>query len=114
MMQLTLVAALGLLPPILGGAAPQDDGRIFGVWATGSSVSQLPYLRGGQAVVQWSAVQAQADTFNFSALDAAVAAAVETLPASRNPLFSIQVNGNTHPRFLFTHVVSHKATGCCW
>lgn len=106
-----LLLAAALVPSSQGAtlprarAAPQDQqGRLFGVWATGPSTAQLPFLRGGQAMVQWSAVQTQPDTFNFSALDAAVISAVGSLPASREPLFSIQVNGNTHPRFLYEKV----------
>jgi hypothetical protein len=67
-------------------------------------VAQLPYLSGGQAVVQWADVQDEPDVFNFTSLDAAVMAAIGALPASRHPRFTIQVNGNTHPRFLFKKV----------
>jgi hypothetical protein len=98
---------LVLLPVALAAAAsPQDQGRLFGVWYAGSPdvVAQLPYLRGGQAVVQWSAVQPSPDTFNFTPLDAAVSTAISSLPAGRDPRFTIQINGNTHPRFLFEHV----------
>ena len=86
-------------------AVTPDEGRIFGVWySADSKVAQLPYLSGGQAVVQWADVQNQPDTFNFTSLDAAVATAIAALPATRHPRFTIQVNGNLHPQFLFTKV----------
>jgi hypothetical protein len=88
-----------------GSLSPSaDEGRLFGVWSTDPAVAQLRYLRGGQAVVQWADVQEQPDTFNFSSLDAAIVTAIASLPASRDPRFTIQVNGNLHPRFLFEHV----------
>eukprot|EP01043_Picozoa_sp_COSAG02_P008582 COSAG02_NODE_277_length_25939_cov_108.963971_9_plen_638_part_00 len=83
----------------------EGEGRIFGVWySADSNVAQLPYLSGGQAVVQWADVQDKPDVFNFSSLDAAVAEAIGALPAARHPRFTIQVNGNNHPRFLFNKV----------
>ena len=82
-----------------------DNGRIFTVWTGSSStVLQLPFVKGGQAVVEWSELQPSTGTFNFSALDDAVKVAMASLPSGRKPLFSIQINGNTHPRFLFDHV----------
>ena len=70
------------------------DGRMFGVWYSGDpAVEKLPYIRGGQAMVQWSDVQPAIDVFNFSLLDTTLAAAEKGL--RRDSKFTVQVNGNT-------------------
>jgi hypothetical protein len=84
-------------------AAPSAGGALFGVWLVHapSAATELPYLRGTQAVAQWRDVQPAADVYNFSALDASAASALALMPAGREPMLTVQVrsfqNGHALP-----------------
>ncbi|MFZ5833140.1 MAG: beta-galactosidase [Planctomycetota bacterium] len=77
---------------------------LYSIWAKPEQQS-LPFLRGGQLMLQWADVQPAADKYDFSTLDKALAMAA----ANDRPI-TVQINGNQHPEFLFRQVpyVSEK------
>ena len=80
-----------------------SPGAVYGVWLSSlpQLPSQLPYLRGTQAEIEWRDVQPAPDLHNFSALDAAVRDALAVFPSGRGPHITVQVNANLHPLFLY-------------
>lgn len=87
--------------------------RIFGVWYQGLNLSaaSYQYVSGGQAEVQWADLHPAPDRFDFSQLDAAVQVALTNIPRSRDPVVTVQVNGNRHPSWLFDVVPYTNHTG---
>ena len=75
------------------------------LWSEGrpdeDALLSLPFVRGGQVVVQWSEVEPAPGVYDFSALDARLARY-----ARRDAWTTVQVNGNTKPAWLFA-VVPH-------
>jgi hypothetical protein len=81
---------------LLFGLAARASG-LYGVWyANHPQVLSLPYLSGGQVMVQWRDIETGPATYNWDKLDSALAAGGKS--------FSVQVNGNSKPAFLFSLV----------
>lgn len=73
------------------------------LWGEGrpgaEEILKLPFIRGGQIVVQWGDVAPAPGRYDFSAVDAALARLAE-----RNLWTTIQINGNVKPSWLFKEV----------
>lgn len=73
------------------------------LWASGrpgeEDILKLPFIRGGQIVVQWGALETGPGEYDFSAVDAALARL-----AAANLWTTIQINGNVKPAWLFSQV----------
>src|SRR5437899_1224725 len=70
---------------------------VYGVWYSNAPQTlSLPYLSGGQVVVNWGSLQSGPSTYDWTALDSAMASASRT--------FTVQVNGAMKPAFLFNLV----------
>jgi hypothetical protein len=59
----------------------------------------LPIIHGGQIVVQWSEVEPRPGKYNFARLDRRISAI-----AGRGHRYTVQVNGNKKPAWLFDEV----------
>lgn len=73
------------------------------LWGEGrpgaEEILKLPFIRGGQIVLQWGDVAPAPGKYDFAAVDAALARL-----AGRGLWTTIQINGNVKPAWLFTQV----------
>jgi hypothetical protein len=74
------------------GELPSRRG-LYAIWGT-SDLLNLPYITGGQVVVQWADLEPAEGTYDFAPLKAAMHALGDR-PAT------LQVNGNRKPAWLF-------------
>lgn len=93
-----------LLAAALHAESPRPDGAgLYGVWIredTRARIEELlPYLRGGQAVEDWSRVERSAGEYDFAALDSALAA-----QAARGRFATIQINASNHPAYMYERI----------
>jgi Beta-galactosidase len=82
----------------------QDEARgIYALWVPNEAAAErmraLPFVRGGQIVVQWAKLEPEPGRYDFSALDAQLATM-----AKRGWRATLQVNGNVKPEWLFAQV----------
>jgi hypothetical protein len=82
----------------------QTEGRGFYLlWAQGKpdadQILALPFIRGGQLMLQWAAVEPAPGRYDFSALDDGLARFV-----ARGQRTTLQINGNEKPAWLFAQV----------
>ncbi len=82
----------------------QTEARGFYLlWAQGKpdadEILALPFMRGGQVVLQWAEVEPAPGRYDFSAVDAGLARF-----AARRQRATLQINGNQKPAWLFTQV----------
>ena len=75
---------------------------IYAVWYNSPDVLDLDFVRGGQAVEYWSAVEPSKGNYDFSHVDQDVAEA-----AVRGKYATIEVSGDGHPSYLFDNVPFH-------
>ena len=80
---------------------PDPNRGLYAIWAKPEAI-ELPFIKGGQVVVQWRDLQLGQDKYDFSQLDAKLEAMHK---AGR--VATVQVNGNQHPTFLFEIVPCH-------
>ena len=95
----------------LGGEAPvrpvdrlQTEARGFYLlWSQGRAdeeqILALPFMRGGQVVLQWADVEPAPWRYDFSGIDAGLARF-----AARRQWATLQINGNQKPAWLFAQV----------
>jgi hypothetical protein len=82
-------------------AAPPDPNRgLYAIW-TGedATLGQLPFIKGGQVLVQWKTVEPREGQYDFSSVDRQFEAL-----GQRGQGATIQINGNEHPDYLFAKV----------
>lgn len=84
----------------------QSEARGFYLlWSQGKAdadeILQLPFIRGGQVVLQWAEVEPAPGRYDFSGVDAGLARF-----AARRQRASLQINGNVKPAWLFSQVPS--------
>ena len=104
---LTLLTALLLAPlaaPLLTPpsalASPPIHRGLYAIWYERvPEVMELPYITGGQVVVQWGDLETAEGQYDFSQLTAKMQILHE-----QNKPFTVQVNGNIKPAWLFDHV----------
>lgn len=80
----------------LDAAAPPAHRGLYAIWAS-NDVLDLPYITGGQVVVQWADLEPAEGRYDFAPIEAALRA-LEDKPAT------LQVNGNRKPAWLFDAV----------
>ncbi len=111
--QLSLGLALLVIAPgrVHGAASPvrtvdrlQTEGRGFYLlWSQGKAdadeILSLPFLRGGQVVLQWAEVAPAPGHYDFTGIDAGLARF-----AARRQFATLQINGNQKPAWLFDQV----------
>lgn len=73
------------------------------LWGEGrpgaEEILKLPFIRGGQIVLQWGDIESGPDRYDFAAVDAALARL-----GARGLWTTIQINGNVKPSWLFKAV----------
>lgn len=84
----------------------QTEARGFYLlWSQGKAdeeeILSLPFVRGGQVVLQWADVEPAPGRYEFSKLDAGLARF-----AARRQRATVQINGNLKPTWLFAEVPS--------
>jgi hypothetical protein len=83
-------------------ARPKASG-LFTVWVKDARLEaierMLPYLRGGQAVADWSEIEPSEGQYDFSRLDQMLA-----LQAGRKRYCTVQVNASNHPDYLYNRI----------
>jgi hypothetical protein len=96
--------ALGAAPAVRPVDRLQTEARGFYLlWAQGrpeaEQILDLPFIRGGQVVLQWADVEPAPGRYDFSGVDAGLARF-----ATRRQWATLQINGNSKPAWLFTQV----------
>lgn len=81
--------------------SPDPNRGLYAIWAKPEALD-LPFIKGGQVVVQWRDLQSDEGKYDFSPLDAKL----EALHRAGR-VGTVQVNGNQHPAFLFKTVPCH-------
>jgi len=74
-------------------AEPHVHRGLYAIWAT-HDVLDLPYITGGQVVVQWADLEPAEGSYDFAPIEAA-------LHALGDKAATLQVNGNRKPEWLF-------------
>ncbi|MCL4401400.1 MAG: beta-galactosidase [Acidobacteria bacterium] len=82
-----------------GEPAPDPNRGLFAIWINDPKVADLPFIKGGQVVVQWQDLEPAEGHYDFSKLDEQLAAMRKLGRAA-----TVQVNGNLHPAYLFGKV----------
>jgi hypothetical protein len=97
-----LLLAAALAAP---GAEPPPDPRrgLYAIWLRPGQPAGQTFLKGGQAVAQWSDVEPAEGKYDFSTLDRQLEAQQKAGRAA-----TVQVNGNRHPEWLFGRVPSTR------
>jgi hypothetical protein len=86
------IATAAVLPPTHHG--------LYAIWYERMpEVMELPYINGGQVVAQWGELEIAEGQYDFSQL----AAKMKQLHDQNKP-FTVQVNGNIKPAWLFDRV----------
>ena len=99
-----LCAILLSLTPVLSGEAMPDPNReLYAIWTKPEISDHLPFLRGGQVVLQWEQVQPSPDRYDFSILRQQL----ETI-SKLGRATTVQLNANRQPAFLYEKVPSTK------
>ena len=81
------------------GLPPTDHG-LYAIWYERMpEVMTLPYITGGQVIAQWGELETAEGQYDFSPL----AAKMRVLHEQNKP-FTVQVNGNLKPAWLFNRV----------
>jgi hypothetical protein len=108
----SVIAAWGLAQLSVEGAEPaartvdrlQTEARGFYLlWSQGKAdedqILSLPFVRGGQVVLQWADVEPAPGRYDFAKVDAGLARF-----AARRQRATLQINGNVKPAWLFAQV----------
>ena len=94
------------MAPVLQGEVVPDANRgLYAIWTKPEISDHLPFLKGGQVVLQWEQVQPAADRYDFSILRQQL----ETI-AKLGRVTTVQLNANRQPAFLYDKVPSTKKT----
>jgi hypothetical protein len=94
------------LTALLGAEAAPDPNRgLYAIWTKPEISDHLPFLKGGQVVLQWAQVQPSAGRYDFSILREQLAAI-----AMLGRVTTVQLNANRQPAFLWEKVPATKKT----
>ncbi|MCX7015061.1 MAG: beta-galactosidase [Candidatus Sumerlaeota bacterium] len=81
-------------------AAPDPDRGLYAIWFSNwPEALQLPFIKGGQVVVQWAEVETGQGQYDFAKLDEGL----EFYHDAKRKA-TVQVNGNNKPAWLFEKV----------
>jgi hypothetical protein len=82
---------------------PSDVRGMYAIWyGEDTSMLSLPFIRGGQIVVQWADLEPAEGKFDFSSIDKQL-----KLMKSLGKTTTVQVNGNKKPKWLYNKVPTH-------
>jgi hypothetical protein len=93
---------LSLAASVQAEAVPDPNRGLYAIWVRSVDTGHLPFLKGGQAVVQWKEIQPEEGRYDFSKLRAQL----EELDRLGR-VTTVQLNANQHPEFLFNKVPHH-------
>ena len=82
---------------------PDPNRGLYAIWSSSIDTSHMPYVVGGQAVVQWKDVESEENRYDFSKLRAQLK---ELDQLGR--VTTVQLNANDHPDFLYSKVPHHR------
>jgi hypothetical protein len=101
----SLPLLLCMAPALLGEVVPDPNRGLYAIWTKPEISDHLPFLKGGQVVLQWEQVQPAADRYDFSILRQQL----ETI-AKLGRVTTVQLNANRQPAFLYFKVPSTRKT----
>jgi len=90
---------LALLPLWSAEAVPDPNRGVYAIWTTGRAKADLPFIKGGQVHLMWSAVEPAEGRYDFSDFDRQIEAIHK-----QGRVATVQLNGNEHPGYLFQKV----------
>src|SRR6266567_7446881 len=106
MLRLRFYPLLLCLCPIARSEAVPDPNRgLYAIWTRPEISDRLPFLKGGQVVLQWEAVEPAAGRYDFSDLHRQLEAIAKLGRGA-----TVQLNANRQPEFLFHVIPSSKQT----
>lgn len=83
--------------------APPAARGIYAVWySKNKGVLNLPYIEGGQVVVQWADVEPVKGEYDFTELDQQLAWFMK-----ENKMATVEVNGNRKPKWMYDIIPHH-------
>ena len=82
---------------------PCPNRGLYAIWTKPGIADHLPFIKGGQVVLQWQAVQPSGDRYDFSDLHRQL----EQI-ARLGRVTTVQLNANRQPEFLFETVPCNK------
>ena len=100
---LLLLFILGLAAAAQAETVPDPNRGLYAIWSSSIDTSHMPFLVGGQAVVQWKDIESEEGRYDFSKLHAQLK---ELDQLGR--VTTVQLNANDHPDFLYGHVPHHR------
>src|SRR5947208_2147092 len=101
----SLPLLLCFAPVLLCEVVPDPNRGLYAIWTKPEISDHLPFLKGGQVVLQWEQVQPAADRYDFSILRQQL----ETI-AKLGRVTTVQLNANRQPTFLYSKVPSTRKT----
>ncbi|MCX7013811.1 MAG: beta-galactosidase [Candidatus Sumerlaeota bacterium] len=81
---------------------PSPTRGIYAVWYKSPDLLSLPFVKGGQIMVQWADVERQEGQYDFSAIEKGLKAFHDAGRCA-----TVQINGNRKPAWLFQKVPYH-------
>lgn len=97
-----ILGAITFAPSFANSVEPAKDRGLYAIWYNNiPQVLDLPYVSGGQVVVQWSDVEPSEGQYDFSKIEEKLKPLNE-----RGYPATIQINGNIKPEWLFDVVPS--------
>src|SRR5207249_2581154 len=106
MLRLRFYSLLLCVCPIARSEALPDPNRgLYGISTRREISDRLPFLKGGQVVLQWEAVEPAAGRYDFSDLHRQLEAI-----SKLGRVTTVQLNANRQPQFLVNLVPSSKKT----
>lgn len=98
------IFAVMLWAQVAQSETPPDPNRgLFAIWTKPGTADHLPFIKGGQVIVQWSQLQPAEDRYDFSPLRNQL----EQI-ARLGRVTTVQLNANRQPAFLFAKVPMNK------
>ncbi len=96
MLRLRFCSLLLCLCPLARSEAVPDPNRgLYAIWSRPEISDRLPFLKGGQVVLQWEAVEPAAGRYDFSDLHRQLEAIAKLGGGA-----TVQLNANRQPQFL--------------
>lgn len=82
---------------------PSQERGLYAIWySKDAHVLDLPYIKGGQIIMQWADLEPARDKYDFATLDAQL-----TKMQKLGKMTTVQVNGNQKPAWLYNEVPFH-------
>ncbi|MBK5210489.1 MAG: beta-galactosidase [Flavobacteriaceae bacterium] len=83
---------------------PSDARGIYAIWyGEDTSILSIPYIKGGQIVLQWANVEIAEGKYDFSLMDKEL-----KYMSDKGKWTTVQINGNQKPKWLYKKVPTHS------